>query len=78
MCFEKILTIQNSMSLISLDKKPFTELLVCVYVLCNTKKGGMKVKADRDESSPYAAMQAAKDVADRCKVFYKKQLFILF
>ena len=29
--------------------------------------GGMKVKADRDESSPYAAMLAAKDVAARCK-----------
>ena len=30
--------------------------------------GGMKVKADRDESSPYAAMLAAQDVAERCKV----------
>ncbi|KAG0484963.1 hypothetical protein HPP92_009042 [Vanilla planifolia] len=29
--------------------------------------GGMKVKADRDESSPYAAMLAAQDVALRCK-----------
>ena len=29
--------------------------------------GGMKVKADRDESSPYAAMLAAQDVAVRCK-----------
>ncbi|CAK7320915.1 40S ribosomal protein S14 [Vulpes lagopus] len=29
--------------------------------------GGMKVKADRDESSPYAAMSAAQDVAQRCK-----------
>merc|ERR1712100_979836 len=29
--------------------------------------GGMKVKADRDEASPYAAMQAAQDVAARCK-----------
>eukprot|EP01121_Diplochlamys_sp_Union-15-3_P007648 TRINITY_DN195_c0_g1_i2.p1 TRINITY_DN195_c0_g1~~TRINITY_DN195_c0_g1_i2.p1 ORF type:complete len:167 (-),score=53.36 TRINITY_DN195_c0_g1_i2:162-662(-) len=28
--------------------------------------GGMKVKADRDESSPYAAMLAAQDVAARC------------
>jgi small subunit ribosomal protein S14e len=27
--------------------------------------GGMKVKADRDESSPYAAMLAAQDVALR-------------
>ena len=29
--------------------------------------GGMKVKADRDESSPYAAMLAAQDVVVRCK-----------
>merc|ERR1719164_163009 len=29
--------------------------------------GGMKVKADRDEASPYAAMMAAQDVANRCK-----------
>eukprot|EP00013_Stygamoeba_regulata_P025848 CAMPEP_0177645372 /NCGR_PEP_ID=MMETSP0447-20121125/9212_1 /TAXON_ID=0 /ORGANISM="Stygamoeba regulata, Strain BSH-02190019" /LENGTH=151 /DNA_ID=CAMNT_0019147847 /DNA_START=34 /DNA_END=489 /DNA_ORIENTATION=- len=28
--------------------------------------GGMKVKADRDEASPYAAMLAAQDVAVRC------------
>ena len=27
----------------------------------------MKVKADRDESSPYAAMLAAQDVAQRCR-----------
>ncbi|KAJ4748391.1 40S ribosomal protein S14 [Rhynchospora pubera] len=30
--------------------------------------GGMKVKADRDESSPYAAMLAAQDVSSRCKL----------
>ncbi|KAJ3259130.1 ribosomal protein S14, S11 [Boothiomyces macroporosus] len=29
--------------------------------------GGMKVKADRDESSPYAAMLASQDVAAKCK-----------
>ena len=29
--------------------------------------GGMKVKADRDEASPYAAMLAAQDVVVRCK-----------
>merc|ERR1712168_336457 len=29
--------------------------------------GGMKVKADRDEASPYAALLAAQDVADKCK-----------
>ncbi|WZZ72868.1 hypothetical protein YC2023_084238 [Brassica napus] len=32
--------------------------------------GGIKVKADRNESSPYAAMLAAQDVAQRCKVFH--------
>jgi ribosomal protein S11 len=32
----------------------------------------MKVKADRDESSPYAAMLASQDVAVRCKVFILK------
>eukprot|EP01100_Stratorugosa_tubuloviscum_P011128 TRINITY_DN48_c4_g1_i1.p1 TRINITY_DN48_c4_g1~~TRINITY_DN48_c4_g1_i1.p1 ORF type:complete len:150 (+),score=94.14 TRINITY_DN48_c4_g1_i1:119-568(+) len=31
--------------------------------------GGMKVKADRDESSPYAAMLAAQDVATKCMSF---------
>lgn len=30
----------------------------------------MKVKADRDESSPYAAMLAAQDVSQRCKVLF--------
>ncbi|XP_070035870.1 small ribosomal subunit protein uS11y-like isoform X1 [Nicotiana tomentosiformis] len=30
--------------------------------------GGMKVKVDRDESSPYAAMLAAQDVSQRCKI----------
>lgn len=34
--------------------------------------GGMKVKADRDEASPYAAMLAAQDVAARCKVSERK------
>lgn len=29
--------------------------------------GGMKVKADHDESSPYAAMLAAQDAAEKCK-----------
>lgn len=29
--------------------------------------GGIKVKASRDESSQYAAMLAAQDVAARCK-----------
>ena len=35
------------------------------FMLCI---GGMKVKADRDGSAPYAAMLAAHDVAQRCKV----------
>jgi ribosomal protein S11 len=42
--------------------------------------GGVKVKADRDESSPYAAMLAAQDVATRCKVtgFICILLFVCF
>ena len=34
------------------------------YARCT---GGMKVKADREESSPYAAMMAAQDVVARLK-----------
>merc|ERR1712162_18077 len=30
--------------------------------------GGMKVESDRDESSPYAAMLAAQDAAERCRI----------
>ncbi|CAI0462341.1 unnamed protein product, partial [Linum tenue] len=37
-----------------------------IWLFC-LSSGGMKVKADRDESSPYAAMLAAQDVAQRCK-----------
>lgn len=40
--------------------------------------GGMKVKADRDESSPYAAMLAAQDVADRCKAVCFHYCILLF
>ncbi|KAE8818229.1 40S ribosomal protein S14 [Hordeum vulgare] len=40
--------------------------------------GGMKVKADRDESSPYAAMLASQDVATRCNVSILKFLGITF
>ncbi|KAK8961038.1 40S ribosomal protein S14-2 [Platanthera guangdongensis] len=36
---------------------------------------GMKVKADRDESSPYATMLAAQDIAQRCKVCNELLLF---
>ena len=39
---------------------PFRETLCRVT-------GGMKVKADRDESSPYAAMLAAQDVSEKIK-----------
>ena len=38
--------------------------------------GGMKVKADRDEASPYAAMLAAQDVAERCKALKISALHI--
>ncbi|KAI5017244.1 hypothetical protein ZWY2020_037622 [Hordeum vulgare] len=40
--------------------------------------GGMKVKADRDESSPYAAMLASQDVPTRCNVSILKFLGITF
>ena len=40
--------------------------------------GGMKVKADRDEASPYAAMLAAQDVAQRCKELGVTALHIKF
>uniref|UniRef100_A0A3P8S140 Small ribosomal subunit protein uS11 n=1 Tax=Amphiprion percula TaxID=161767 RepID=A0A3P8S140_AMPPE len=43
-----------------------TSLSRCTETICRVT-GGMKVKADRDESSPYAAMLAAQDVAQRCK-----------
>ena len=50
----------------------FIETFIHVTVLSGRETivrvtGGMKVKADRDESSPYAAMLAAQDVAARCK-----------
>ncbi len=38
--------------------------LYIVKKICRVT-GGMKVKADRDESSPYAAMLAAQDVAEK-------------
>ncbi|KAK0554350.1 ribosomal 40S subunit protein S14B [Tilletia horrida] len=38
-----------------------------VFGVAHRVTGGMKVKADRDESSPYAAMLAAQDCAVRCK-----------
>ena len=38
--------------------------------------GGMKVKTDRDEASPYAAMLAAQDVAERCKAVGVRALHI--
>lgn len=35
------------------------------------------MKADRDESSPYAAMLAAQDVAQRCKVVMRSHYSLL-
>ncbi|KAJ3853341.1 putative 40S ribosomal protein RPS14 [Lentinula lateritia] len=51
---------------------PFNDTFVHVTDLSGKETisrvtGGMKVKADRDESSPYAAMLAAQDVANRCR-----------
>ena len=40
--------------------------------------GGMKVKADRDESSPYAAMLAAQDVVNRLKEIGRRVLGFVF
>lgn len=48
-----------------------SNLGLCLVLVINSfasRLGGMKVKADRDESSPYAAMLAAQDVSQRCKV----------
>ena len=41
--------------------------LLFILFECAQSTGGMKVQADRDEASPYAAMLAAQDVAVRCK-----------
>ncbi|TYI23155.1 hypothetical protein ES332_A06G144900v1 [Gossypium tomentosum] len=47
----------------------FNHTFIHVTDLCGreTMVRGMKVKAYRDESSPYAAMLAAQDVSYRCK-----------
>ena len=50
----------------------FSEFIIIFHFVAGRETivritGGMKVKADRDESSPYAAMLAAQDVAERCK-----------
>ena len=60
------------MSQICQARKPLSELqvrtpMICLCLTTYFAIGGMKVKADRDESSPYAAMLAAQDVATRCK-----------
>lgn len=44
----------------------------CLYL----NAGGVKVKADRDEPSPYATMLAAQDVSERCKL--SKSVYIYF
>ena len=46
------------------------KLMMFVFIFSETLTritGGMKVKADRDEASPYAAMLAAQDVAEKLK-----------
>jgi len=67
-------TTPSSMSPIFLERKPFPVSPVrSINLRCREGLiyrdllGGMKVKADRDESSPYAAMLAAQDVATRCR-----------
>jgi ribosomal protein S11 len=58
-------------------RPPLSALSPCIFLqhvtdvsgretICKVT-GGMKVKADRDESSPYAAMLAAQDVAAKIK-----------
>nr|CAD7425527.1 unnamed protein product [Timema monikensis] len=42
-------------------------IILCFRETIARVTGGMKVKADRDEASPYAAMLAAQDVAEKCK-----------
>ena len=50
---------------------PSTSSVFFSFYFCS---GGMKVKADRDESSPYAAMLAAQDVAKKCKVRTRREI----
>merc|ERR1712008_496372 len=45
----------------------FNDTFVHITDLSGRVTGGMKVKADRDEASPYAAMLAAQDVAEKIK-----------
>ena len=52
-----------------------THILSCRETIVRVT-GGMKVKADRDEASPYAAMLAAQDVAERCKALKISALHI--
>ena len=49
--------------------KKCLQMLICLYFSETIARvtGGMKVKADRDEASPYAAMLAAQDVAEKCR-----------
>ncbi|KAH0518929.1 40S ribosomal protein S14 [Microtus ochrogaster] len=48
-----------------LSMKPLSTLPI--FLATKLSASGMKVNADRDESSPYAAMLAAQDVAQGCK-----------
>ncbi|CAG0905383.1 unnamed protein product, partial [Darwinula stevensoni] len=50
-----------------LELNPQLDLIFCRETISRVT-GGMKVKADRDEASPYAAMLAAQDVAEKCKL----------
>jgi small subunit ribosomal protein S14e len=58
-------------------QQPF-KIAVIIFsreTLCRVT-GGMKVKADRDEASPYAAMLAAQDVAEKIKTLGITALYI--
>ncbi|KAH7571900.1 hypothetical protein JRO89_XS04G0164400 [Xanthoceras sorbifolium] len=50
----------------------FHHLVICSFFLQFLNTDGMKVKADRDESSLYAIMLAAQDISQRCKVKHTK------
>lgn len=64
---------QSEVLCLSTEKRSLTLSAQCqIYYSCIRETvakstGGMKVKNDRDESSPYAALLAAQDVAAKCK-----------
>ena len=66
-CFHGNLEIKAERRVVSFHDLHPPPMFLFVYSNVYIVLGGMKVKADRDESSPYAAMLAAQDVAAKCK-----------